>query len=216
VPPTTQRYNVGKRCGAKKITQAEINFLMTSLTAAGLTVVRLKSGDPLIFGRGGEELEALRKANVECEMVPGITAALGAAAAAKVPLTHRNISHAVVFLIGHTADGKDHVDWSALVSTGATLVIYMPGDFSQLALRLIRAGFSFETPCAVVSAATSPGQHVKLTTLHDLRDVAPITAPALVIVGDVVGLARPNQAAMPALEAMVSEARLFAANEEIL
>jgi len=105
VPPHALVHNVGKRSGKKNIRQEEINFLMVTLAASGLQVVRLKNGDPLIFGRIGEELAALRRANIDFEIVPGITAALGAAASAKVPLTNRNSSHALVFVTGHSAAG---------------------------------------------------------------------------------------------------------------
>jgi len=127
VPIDVQLRNVGKRCGKKNASQEEINFLMVTLAASGLQVVRLKGGDPLVFGRVGEKIAALRSANIEFEIVPGITAALGAASTAKIPLTHRHSSQALVFLAGHSATGNDLTNWSALVSLGATVVIYMPG-----------------------------------------------------------------------------------------
>ena len=106
IPPTAQVHNVGKRCGKKKILQEEINYLMVALAETGLRVVRLKSGDPLIFGRAGEEIESLRRANIPFEIVPGVTSALGAAAAAQIPLTHRRASSALVFLTAHQAPGQ--------------------------------------------------------------------------------------------------------------
>src|ERR1700722_8530705 len=126
IPPTAQLHNVGKRCGKKKILQGEINCLMVALATSGLCVVRLKGGDPLIFGRAGEEIEALRANNIPFEIVPGVTSAMGAAAAAQIPLTHRRSSSAVVFITGHQApkpgtskrrfDGQafeeDGLDWS--------------------------------------------------------------------------------------------------------
>src|SRR5271166_4316659 len=131
IPPTAQTYNVGKRCGKKKILQGEINCLMVALAVSGLRVVRLKGGDPLIFGRVGEEIESLRANNIPFEIVPGVTSALGAAAAAQIPLTHRRASSALVFITAHRsskrASEKDATDWSKLVASGATLVIYMPG-----------------------------------------------------------------------------------------
>jgi uroporphyrin-III C-methyltransferase len=215
--PLAQRYNVGKRCGVKKIRQEEINFLMISLAGAGLTVVRLKSGDPLIFGRCGEELEALRRAGIECEIVPGVTAALGAAAAAQIPLTHRRISHSVVFLTGHGAD--DSTDWKLFVSQNVTLAIYMPGsNWKQLATRLIHAGLSSETPCAVMSCATTAGQQVKRYILRTLRDARAIQTPALLIVGDVVKFAyTPQQTTTVslAIETIAAKTRPFEAVEEI-
>src|ERR1700757_3977024 len=141
VPLAAQLHNVGKRCGTKKIQQEEINFLMIALADSGLNVVRLKSGDPMIFGRAGEEIEALRKANVEYEIVPGVTSALGAAASAEITLKHRRGSSAVVFLTGHQASNSEAGDWSKLAGSGATLVIYMPGhNYADIASKLKAAG----------------------------------------------------------------------------
>src|SRR5579864_1066129 len=137
VPTHARIHNVGKRCGKKNIRQEEINFLMVTLAASGLQVVRLKGGDPLIFGRAGEEIEALRQANIAYEIVPGVTSALGAAAAAGIPLTHRKHSSALVLMTGHLADGGDDPEWSKLVTSGATLVVYMPGfKYGSVAERL--------------------------------------------------------------------------------
>jgi uroporphyrin-III C-methyltransferase len=191
VSPDAQLHNVGKRCGEKKITQEEINFLMIGLAESGRQVVRLKSGDPLIFGRVGEEVEALRKARVEHEIVPGVTAAFGAAASLEIPLTHRHASPAVVLLTGHRAAHTKQEDWSKFVSAGATLVIYMPGqEYSQVASRLTNAGLSGKTPCAIVSRASTAGQQSVLTTVRDLSRSEPLPAPTLLIVGEVVRSAR--------------------------
>ena len=189
ISSTAQLQNVGKRCGNKTISQEEINFLLVTLAASGLEVVRLKSGDPLIFGRAGEEMEALRKAGVECEIVPGVTAALGAAAAAEIPLTDRRHSSALVLLTGHRAghDQEQEDDWSKLVSSGATVVIYMPGHrYSDTASRLRRAGLADQTPCAIVSRATTTAQKVHLTTVEDLPRAPQLPAPTLLVLGDVV------------------------------
>src|ERR1700683_1476748 len=118
--------NVGKRCGSKTMRQEEINFLMVARAASGLRVVRLKSGDPLIFGRAGEEIEALRRAGVDYEIVPGVTSALGAAAAAGIPLTHRQASSSLVLKAGHRATGNDDQDWKELAASRSTFVLYMP------------------------------------------------------------------------------------------
>jgi len=126
IPPSADVRNVGKRSGSKAIRQEEINFLMVTLAASGLQVVRLKSGDPLIFGRAGEEIEALRRANIEYEIVPGVTSALGAAAAAGIPLTHRRAASTVVITAGHRADENSDADWKKLAASNSTLVIYMP------------------------------------------------------------------------------------------
>jgi len=194
VPAAAQLHNVGKRCGAKKITQAEINFLMVTLAGTGLQVVRLKAGDPLIFGRAGEEIEALRRAEIDYEIVPGITAALGAAAAAEIPLTDRRLSHAFVLLPGHLA-GDGNADWKTVVSSGATLAVYMPGsDYSAIATRLASTGLDLATPCVIVSRATGPDQEVLLTTIRELPSASRLPAPALLLVGDVVRFARAGTA----------------------
>ncbi|MGA7629470.1 MAG: uroporphyrinogen-III C-methyltransferase [Terriglobales bacterium] len=207
IPPTAQIYNVGKRCGRKKIRQGEINSLMVALAAFGLRVVRLKGGDPLIFGRAGEEMEALRANAIPFEIVPGVTSALGAAAAAEIPLTHRRASSALVFITPHRAsenrtsknrsfveDGseKETADWSKLVSSGATLVIYMPGqNYAEIAKRLTAAGLSNETPCAVISRASTKYQQTHSTTVGNLHRTAQLAAPSLLVVGEVVALADP-------------------------
>ena len=186
-PAHAQVYNVGKRCGKKNISQQEINVLMVTLAASGLHVVRLKGGDPLIFGRIGEEIAALREANVEFEIVPGITAALGAAASTRIPLTHRHSSHALVFLAGHTASGADPTDWRALVSLGATIVIYMPGShYPEIANKLRTAGFPDDTPCMIVSSATTSEEQVYSTNVGDLGDAPRLVTPVLLVVGEVL------------------------------
>lgn len=179
--------NVGKRCGSKNIRQEEINFLMITLAAAGLQVIRLKSGDPLMFGRGGEEMEALRKAGVDFEIVPGVTSALGAAAIAEIPLTDRRASSAVIFVTGHQAPEKGDADWRALVNGGATLVVYMPGaKHDKVAGRLRVAGLSGDTPCAIISRASTADQRVYHTTVQELEFAPVLAGPTLLIVGEVV------------------------------
>jgi uroporphyrin-III C-methyltransferase len=186
-PAHAQVRNVGKRCGKKNISQEEINFLMVTLAASGSQVVRLKGGDPLIFGRVGEEIAALRKANIEFEIVPGITAALGAASTAQIPLTHRQSSHALVFLTGHSATGADGTNWRALVSLGATVVIYMPGHgYSEIARKLRAAGMPDETPCAVISRATTSEEQVFSTDVDGLGDVPLLPTPTLLVIGQVL------------------------------
>lgn len=190
IPTTAQVHNVGKRCGKKKILQEEINYLMVALAGTGLRVVRLKSGDPLIFGRAGEEIESLRRANVPFEIVPGVTSAMGAAAAAQIPLTHRRASSALVFLTAHQAPGSEAANWSKLAGSGATLVIYMPGQkYFEVAAKLSAAGLASETPCAVISRATTPQQRTHRSTLAELSQVPKLAAPTLLVVGEVVRFA---------------------------
>ena len=187
-----QVFDVGKRCGTKKIRQEEINFLMVELANAGLKVVRLKSGDPLIFGRAGEEIEVLRRADIPYEIVPGITSALGAAAAAQIPLTHRQTSSAIVLITAHRASETDAVEWNKLVASGATLVIYMPGqDYSEISRHLKSAGLAGTTPCAIVSRATTRHERTHRTTIERLHATPRLSAPTLLIVGKVVGLTDP-------------------------
>jgi uroporphyrin-III C-methyltransferase len=198
ISPFAQLHNVGKLCGKKKITQPEINFLMVGLAASGMKVVRLKSGDPLVFGRVGEEIEAVRDANTDFEIVPGVTSAFGAAAAAEIPLTHRDASPAVTFLTGHRAPENDDTDWRKFVSSGATLVIYMPGHhYAAIAARLKAAGAVDQTPCAIISRATTPQQQVYRTTVGELHEAPRLPGPTLLVVGEVVRFARPGLAIMP-------------------
>jgi uroporphyrin-III C-methyltransferase len=192
IPPTAQVYNVGKRSGTKKITQEEINFLMAALADSGLQVVRLKSGDPLIFGRAGEEIESLRKANIPYEIVPGVTSAFGAAAAVEIPLTHRRASSALVFITAHQAAGSDAADWSKLAGSGATLVIYMPGkNYAEIAAKLEASGLATDTPCALISNATTQQQQAYRTTIGNLHQGPSLAAPTLLVVGEVVRFGDP-------------------------
>jgi uroporphyrin-III C-methyltransferase len=190
IPATTRAQNVGKRCGAKSMRQAEINFLLVTLAGSGLRVMRLKSGDPLIFGRAGEEIEALRKSNIEHEIVPGITSALGAAASVGIPLTHREMASTLVLTTGQRAPGHEDLDWARIASSEATLVIYMPGhDYAGLSARLVAAGFAAETPCALISQATTSRQRVHISTVSLLHRAPFVATPTLLVVGDVVKFA---------------------------
>ncbi|HVO61372.1 MAG TPA: uroporphyrinogen-III C-methyltransferase [Terriglobales bacterium] len=196
IPVTANARNVGKRCGVKSVRQEEINFLMVTLASSGRQVVRLKSGDPMIFGRSGEEIEALRRAGVAYEIVPGITSALGAAASTEIPLTDRGAASAVVFVTAHQAAHNQHADWNRVASSGATLVIYMPGkNYGDIGRSLVSAGVASSTPCAIVSRATTPQEQVHRTTIQDLNDVPSLPAPTLLIVGEVVRLGRATESA---------------------
>jgi uroporphyrin-III C-methyltransferase len=193
VPPGAELKNVGKRCGHKAIRQEEINFLMVTLAGSGQQVVRLKSGDPLIFGRAGEEIEALRRAGIEYEIIPGVTSALGAAAAAGIPLTHRQASSTLVLTTGNRAPGSENTDWSQFAASQATLVIYMPGqNYGETAGKLSAAGFAGETPCAIISRATTPEQRTYRTTVSELHASPKLASPTLLVVGEVVKFADQN------------------------
>jgi uroporphyrin-III C-methyltransferase/precorrin-2 dehydrogenase/sirohydrochlorin ferrochelatase len=174
--------NVGKRCGTKAITQEHINQLMIEHARAGRSVVRLKSGDPLLFGRAAEEMAALAEAGVAFQIVPGITAAFAAAAAVGCSLTERNRASSVIFATGHHAQPHTHSELP--LSDDATRVVYMPGrDLRPLAEEWLRQGLSPDLPCAVVSRAAQPDQIVRCTTLAALGDAAPALAPSLLIAG---------------------------------
>lgn len=189
IPRTAHLHNVGKRCGAKRIEQEEINKLLVNFARFGLRVVRLKSGDPLIFGRAREEMEALRSAGVDFEIVPGVTSALGAAASAKIPITDRKTASAVAFLTHHQAMSTPEADWKVWAAAQATLVIYMPGyEYGQIVHRLMSAGMHGNTPCAVVSRATTKDERVLRTTVEKLPEAVHLPAPTLLFVGEVVGL----------------------------
>lgn len=179
--PDTLTHSVGKRCGLKKITQGEINQLMIDSARAGRSVVRLKSGDPLIFGRAAEEIDALREAGVEFEVVPGITAAFAAAAALGLSLTDRRASSVVQISSGHHATGGPPA------IPEPTRVVYMPGkDFSALAAEWRAQGLPDDLPCAAISRAGQPDQQITLTTLRELDTVVPGPAPVLVVAGWVI------------------------------
>jgi uroporphyrin-III C-methyltransferase len=174
--------NVGKRCGAKSITQEEINALMIGHAHAQRSVVRLKSGDPLIFGRAAEEIAALTAAEIPFEVVPGITAAFAAAAAVGCSLTSRNAASNVIFSTGHHAQSHNHAPLPQLED--ATRIVYMPGrDLSLLALEWLQEGLPPEFPCAIISRAGHPDQQIRCTTLAALGDAEPVPAPSLLIAG---------------------------------
>jgi uroporphyrin-III C-methyltransferase len=203
IPKSAELRNVGKRCGRKSIQQEEINDLLVTFASFGLNVVRLKSGDPLIFGRAGEEMAALRKAKVDFEVVPGVTSALASAAAAQVSLTHRNGASAVLLVTGHHANSSRSANWRAYVASGATLAIYMPGsNYQELSQQLIAAGLKRETACAIVSRASSQAQQIHRTTIDQLESTPFLPAPTLLLVGDVLA-AEPVQAHLDSAFAML-------------
>jgi siroheme synthase len=181
--------NVGKRCGAKGISQEEIDALMVSLARADKIVVRLKSGDPMLFGRAGEEMEALRKAGVTFEVIPGVTSALGAAASAKISLTDRRHAARVVFVTAHR-EGGTGLSSEHNVAADTTYVIYMPGNrYAELAVELQAAGIGAEIPCVVISRATTKDETIYRTTVGKLAQSPAAVSPSLLVVGAVAGVA---------------------------
>ncbi|MGH9713874.1 MAG: uroporphyrinogen-III C-methyltransferase [Candidatus Acidiferrales bacterium] len=179
--------NVGKRCGVKKITQLEINRLMIASARRGMHVVRLKSGDPGIFGRLAEELDALEAAGVPFEVVPGITAGVAAAASIGVSLTDRRKSSRIVIVSGHQAEENARAaktDWKSLAREDTTIVIYMPGhDFTALASELLDAGLSPSTPAVIVSRATAADQREWSATLAELSTAPRLGTPSILLIG---------------------------------
>lgn len=178
--------SVGKRCGRPRITQAGIHQLMIQAARGDQSVVRLKSGDPLIFGRAGEEIAALRSAGIPFEVVPGVTAALAAGASLALPLTDRDRASKLVFLTGHHATGKDAEApvWSGPLPHDVTLVIYMPGrDLGRLQRDLLAAGLGPDIACAAVSQAATERQSHTASTISGMAGMLPGPAPLLVLVG---------------------------------
>ena len=194
--------NVGKRCGAKSITQEEIHALLIGYASAAKRVVRLQGGDPLIFGRAGEEISAVREAGVDFEVIPGVTAASAAAASAQIALTDRRAASQIIFLSAHRREGEFERDLKSVPRTGATLVIYMPGsNYESLARALRDAGISGETACLIVSQASGPQESIYRTDLASLTSVPAPPAPALLIVGAVAAAAK-AEAPPPIVEAV--------------
>ncbi len=178
--------DVGKRCGTKLLTQEEINALMVSYAKSHKVVVRLKGGDPLLFGRAGEEITALRKSGVGFEIVPGITAGFAAAAAAGFSLTDRRVASQVLFTTIQRDTDNRSIQWGGISST-TTLMLYMPGtDYARVMHQLRDAGWPDDMPCAIVSHASGKDQTIRSTILAKLADEGTLPAPAIMVVGRVV------------------------------
>jgi len=188
------RIFVGKAKGAHSASQSEINDIIIREARAGRRVVRLKSGDPLIFGRAGEEVDALREAGVPFDIVPGVTAAFAAAAEAEIPLTLRGVASSLVFVTGHDADGRTLPDWAGLALNGTTVAVYMGLTVaSKVAKRLVEAGLRPSMPVAVIENASLPSQRAFAGPLDELGRMtadAELHGPALFIIGDVVAAGR--------------------------
>jgi uroporphyrin-III C-methyltransferase len=217
-PASARRISVAKRKSRHSYSQDEINRLLVALALEGLNVVRLKGGDPFIFGRGGEELEAARAAGVPCQVIPGVTAALAAGASAGAPLTHRGSAQAVTFVTGHAAQtsesgGEPALDWESLAKPNHTVVIYMGlSTAGAIAGRLISAGRAGATPALIVENASRVDERRIVTTLAGLADAAQaLSGPALLVVGEAMALAQHQQGradvAAAEVEALIKEAR---------
>lgn len=191
-PASARRIYVGKKAASHTLTQAEICDLLIALARQGLKVARLKGGDPLIFGRGGEELEALTLAGVPCEVVPGVTAAAGCAAQAKIPLTHREYAQSLMLVTAHLQDNTVNLDWPTLARPHQTVVFYMGvSAAAEISCQMMAHGLPGDTPVAVIRKGTLPDQVSLLATLETLAPrmkAQAIKPPALIIVGNVVKL----------------------------
>ncbi len=191
--PRARVIEVGKRGGCRSTPQEFIERLMVRYARRGRVVARLKGGDPFVFGRGGEEMLALRAAGVDYQVVPGVTAGLGIPAAMDVPVTHRGLAHGVTFISGHLRNGAEP-DWRALARAGTTLVVYMgAARVRHIVAELLAGGMSPDTPAAAVENGTLPTEKRVISVLARLpKDVerGGIASPALLVIGKVVGLAR--------------------------
>ena len=187
--PTANIIPVGKRCGQPRITQAGIHALMLEHSSQGSSVLRLKSGDPLIFGRAGEEIAFLRESQIPFKIVPGISAAFAVAANLQTPLTDRSSASKLIFATAHHAAGKLELTpkWTGAFPEDATLVIYMPGrHFRTLADDLIASGIPAVTPCVAVSKASAPDEHIHAATLATLEDSSVGPAPVVLLIGHAI------------------------------
>ncbi|MGC2202791.1 MAG: uroporphyrinogen-III C-methyltransferase [Stellaceae bacterium] len=192
VPPGTALDYAGKRGGRPSPSQPDISARLISLARAGKRVLRLKGGDPCVFGRGGEEALALAEAGVPFRLVPGITAGIGGLAYAGIPVTHRETNSAVTFLTGHDSDGEvpGALDWEAIARGAPVLVLYMASrNLRKIADRLLRGGRHRDEPIAMISRATTSRQSVIVSTLGEVASQAPaVPAPAIVVIGQVIRL----------------------------
>ena len=191
--PEEKREDVGKRAGGEWTPQEYTNRRMVELAEEGNDVVRLKGGDPTVFGRGGEEMAHLAANEIPFEVVPGITSAVAGPEVAGIPVTHRDHASSVSFVTGHEDPTKEEsaIDWNALAATGGTIVVLMGvGKLPEYTAALREAGLNTETPVALVERATRPDQRVAVGTLDtivDVRDEEGIEPPAITVIGDVAG-----------------------------
>jgi uroporphyrin-III C-methyltransferase len=185
IPATAQRIDVGKRAGFRLLSQADIHSLLVVAAAKHEIVVRLKGGDPLLFGRAAEEIEALRQANINFEIVPGISAAFASAAAAQISLTDRRVASRVLFTT--FSRSEDVRSFSGVpITPDTTVVVYMPGpNYEEVGRWLVDSGLAPETPCLVISKASQPDQSTRSSTIGALLSVCPLAAPAVLLVGRV-------------------------------
>ena len=195
LPPAAEKIDVGKWGGCHTMKQEDIESLMVRLAEDGKTVVRLKGGDPFVFGRGGEEMETLRSHGISVEAVPGITSGIAVPESVGIPVTHRDFASSVTFITGHESEKEvSSIDWVWLAKTPGTIVIYMGvKNIPQISLRLIENGMSASTKVAVIENGFRENQRVTCVTLEELPKAAVrvgFKAPAIVVIGEVVSLYR--------------------------
>ena len=185
-----ERIYVGKRSGQHSLPQAEICELVVKFAQQGKRVVRLKGGDPFVFGRGGEEIDRLRAAGVPCEVIPGVTAALGCAAETQIPLTHRDFAHAVTFITAHRRNDELSINWDLLMQEESTVVLYMGlSQLGDITRELLRRGCDAERPIAVIANGTQTDQQLVISDVSNIAAEvarARLPSPALIVLGDVV------------------------------
>jgi uroporphyrin-III C-methyltransferase len=202
VPRKALLHDVGKRAGRKSAHQEAIHFLMIELARQGLQVVRLKGGDPLVFGRAGEEMQALRTAGIEFEVVPGVTSAFAAAASVEIPLTLRQTASSMLIMTGQFADDRPVPDLRSIIASGTTIALYMPGSDPRVTVqKLVAAGVPRQTPCALISRASTAAQQTMVTTLEKLPNISAQAKPSILILGDVVRLSKLGHLNFQALSA---------------
>lgn len=191
LPPSAERIYAGKTTGSHTLSQDTITEILLAKAQEVAVVIRLKGGDPFMFGRGGEEMLALVQAGIEVEVIPGITSGIAAPAYAGIPLTHRDYSSSVVFVTGHEAAGKyrPQVNWKMLAQAAETLVIYMGvHNLSLISQELLAGGKAPDTPVAVIQWGTTPQQQIHFFTLVTLDPLGELSPPAIVVIGSVVNL----------------------------
>jgi uroporphyrin-III C-methyltransferase len=190
VPDQIEKIFIGKSRHHHRLSQDEVEQLMVKKAREGKTVVRLKGGDPFMFGRGGEEAETLTKAEIQWEVIPGVSSGIAAPAYAGIPTTHRDCASSVTFITGHDASNKPKVEWKEIRKNFNTLVIYMGiTHIRENIKQLLESNYESETPIAIIESGTTPKQKIRtgtLGTMSDIVDADPVETPALIVIGDVV------------------------------
>jgi uroporphyrin-III C-methyltransferase len=198
---TAEKIFIGPSRHESRISQEDVEKLMIQKARQGLAVVRLKGGDPFVFGRGGEEAEVLTEAGINWEVVPGISSGMAGPAYAGIPLTHRDCASSVTFITGHDSVNKPPIEWDKIRQTFNTLVIYMgASNTEKIVSQLLQSNYLPQTPVAIIESGTTPQQRVRTGTLNDIVDIVkadPIQTPALIVIGEVV---KYNEKLSPFLE----------------